>query len=324
MAHRTWFVLALALFVSLVIGVSSALAATPTVTGFTPDSGPSGWFVTLTGTDFAMASNVVFTPTDVTYSPKDAASFVVQNDDQIVATVPFLAAVPLSTWVTVQTPDGSASTLGTFAIDGQLALSEHRGSSGETVTLTGSGFTAVTKVTLGTWPTGTTGPFALANPRSASFHVLSDSKVTVTVPTLPAGTRSCVEVTSPTATSVSPEASPFVVVKPHLLYVALGRRFAVRPRNVVPSVDGAFSIQHVRWHIWRTSRSYGTGTVWIDNGIPTMAHGTIFRHAGSVTGSRVRGGLYTRMTIHWYVHRHTLIRRFSLKKAANGAGWYWA
>jgi len=117
-AHRTWFVLALALFVSLVIGVSSALAATPTVTGFTPDSGPSGWFVTLTGTDFAMASNVVFTPTDVTYSPKDAASFVVQNDDQIVATVPFLAAVPLSTWVTVQTPDGSASTLGTFAIDG--------------------------------------------------------------------------------------------------------------------------------------------------------------------------------------------------------------
>ena len=40
--------------------------------------------------------------------------------------------------LTVATPDGPATTASDFAVDGQVALSEHKGSSGEPITLAGS------------------------------------------------------------------------------------------------------------------------------------------------------------------------------------------
>ena len=134
------------------IGAQSALAAAPTVTGFAPASGPPTWSVTLTGTGFTGATAVTFTPTDTAISPEQAM-FTVTNGTTLVATVPFLGAPPLAATVTVQTSGGSATSTSDFVVDGRAALSEHRGSSGEPITLTGSGFAGTTLVVFGTWPT---------------------------------------------------------------------------------------------------------------------------------------------------------------------------
>ena len=110
------------------LGAQSAAAATPTLTGFAPASGPDAWSVTLTGTGFTGATTVTFTPTDSSYLPQQA-TFTVKSDTSIVATVPFFATVPLEATLTVKAPGGSVTSTGDFGLDGQVALSEHRGSS---------------------------------------------------------------------------------------------------------------------------------------------------------------------------------------------------
>ena len=150
-------------------------AAVPTVTGFAPTSGPPGWSVTLTSAGFTGATAVTFTPTDPAYAPQTAL-FTAQDDTTIVASVPFFATVPLDATVTVATPDGSTIAPSVFLIDGQVAVSEQRGSPGESIVLTGSGYMAATAVTFGMWPTQTDGAFALVNSVNAKFSVLSDTE----------------------------------------------------------------------------------------------------------------------------------------------------
>ena len=71
-----------ALFVGM-LGVTAAQAADPTITSFTPTSGPIGTTVTITGTHFN--SPVV---TDVEFDDRNAGTFTVVNDTRITATVP--------------------------------------------------------------------------------------------------------------------------------------------------------------------------------------------------------------------------------------------
>jgi hypothetical protein len=318
--------LAVALSTMAAVSAQSAAAAVPTVTGFAPASGPPAWSVTLTGTGFTGATTVTFTPTDLAYSPKQA-TFTVPSDTTIVATVPFFAALPLETTLTVKTPDGTATSVGDFAIDGRVGLSEHRGSRGESITLTGSGFTGATRVAFGTWhwPVQGDEPFVLVDPLKARFQVLSDTTIAATVPALRVGGHFWVKVVSPTATSVSAYATPFRVVRPRLLKINYGA-FAVRPATITPSGDGTFNIGDlggpIHWRVWSARRAYGLGTVWIDNGIPNEALGTFFGHPGSVTALRVRGGLFTRMTVRWLDSGHRRSATLKLAKAHAGS-WFW-
>jgi hypothetical protein len=313
------------------VGAQSAAAAVPNMTGFSPASGPSAWSVTLTGTGFTGATSVTFTPTDPGFLP-EAATFTVQNDTTIVATVPFLATKPLAATLTVETPNGLATSVSDFTVDGQVGLSEQRGASGEPIKLTGSGFTGATEVVFGTWPKPAQAdePFAMAHPVKAHFRVLGDTQIAATVPDLRAGRHYWVVVVSPAGKSVSKYPSPVRVVRPSLLTDAFGNTFAIRPATLVPSGDGSFLIgklysthrgRAIHWQFWRSSRAYGVGTVWIDDGIPDEARGSFYAYAGSVSASRVRGGRFTRMAVRWRQNGRT--HRETLKLEDNSSGWFW-
>jgi len=323
---RSLVLVALSLVVLATVGVQSAAAAAPTVTGFAPASGPPDWSIAVTGTGFSSATAVTITPTDVSFAAKQAV-FSIESDTTIVATVPFFAPKPLQATVTVRNPDGSATAASDLTIDGRVGLSEHRGSRGESVTLTGSGFTGATRVVFGTWrqPAQAGSPFALVDPVKASFTVVGDTAITATVPRLRIGQRYWVEVASPSGTSASAHARPFVLVRPRLLKLSFGR-FAVRPPVVTPSGDGSFTIGlfggRIHWVTWNAERAFGTGTVWIDNGIPNEAQGTFIPHPGTVTATRVHGGLYRRMTVRWHVNGHKRVETFKLTLSHPGV-WFW-
>jgi hypothetical protein len=301
------------------LAAQTALADSPTITGFSPASGPPNWLVTITGSGFTTAADVLFTPTNTSYWPTDAL-FAVQDDNTIVATVPFIDTVPLATTIAVENGDGSGSAATEFSEDGQVTLSEARGSSGESVTLTGSNFTAATTVSFGGWPTQTDGEFVLSNPKLAHFRVLSDTKITATVPSLVAGRRCCIEVVSPTATGVSDRSAPFLVIRPRLLRDDY-KAFAVRPAAIIPTTDGSMDIGrqggHIRWRRWGTV-AYGIGTVRVIAG----AWGPLRAHRGSVTAFRLRGGRYTRMSVRWSVNGKTRAWRMKLEHQSSPESWW--
>jgi hypothetical protein len=246
-----------------------------------------------------------------------------------VATVPLFDTVPLAAAFTVTTPDGSVASASDFAIDGQISLSEHKGSSGEPITLTGSGFTGATQVVFGTWQSQVLGDeaFSLAKPKGAHFRVLGDTKIAVTVPLLSAGTKCWVAVVSPTSTSISGRSSPFLVVRPRLLRGTY-EPFAIHPTSVGTEAGRVFGIGNlggqrahaIRWRAWSATRANGTGTAW-------CPYGTSLRGCpGSIRASRVRGGRFTRITISWRIggrtHRQTL-RLDGTDEQSGGSGYWW-
>jgi hypothetical protein len=79
----------------------------PTISGFSPVSGPSGTSVTITGTNFTGASAVSFN--------NQAASFSVVSSTQINATVPNCSS---SGQVRVTTAGGTATSSGSFSVTG--------------------------------------------------------------------------------------------------------------------------------------------------------------------------------------------------------------
>ena len=78
----------------------------PTVTGFTPTSGPVGTPVTITGTQFTGATAVRFNGTAAT-------TFIVDDPTQITATVP--AGATTGT-IAVTTPGGTGTSAGSFTV----------------------------------------------------------------------------------------------------------------------------------------------------------------------------------------------------------------
>jgi hypothetical protein len=77
----------------------------PSISGFSPGSGPVGTSVTVSGSGFSGASGVAFAGT--------AASFVVNGATQITASVP---AGAVSGPISVTTPSGSATSAGSFTV----------------------------------------------------------------------------------------------------------------------------------------------------------------------------------------------------------------
>lgn len=123
----------------------------PGIRSFTPTGGPAGTAVTITGTGFTGATRVAFN--------RLAASFSVDSDTQIMATVPGGASTgPIS----VTTASGTGWTLSTtpFTVDSAgvptiTSFSPASGSAGLTVTLTGTNFTGTTGVSFNGTPATT-------------------------------------------------------------------------------------------------------------------------------------------------------------------------
>jgi hypothetical protein len=77
----------------------------PTITGFTPASGPAGTRVTVTGTNLAGATSLKF--------GGSSAKFTIASDTSIGATVPKGGK---SGPITVTTPGGAATSPGSFTV----------------------------------------------------------------------------------------------------------------------------------------------------------------------------------------------------------------
>jgi hypothetical protein len=137
----------------------------PTVTSFNPLVGYPGTAVTINGSAFATATDVTFNGVSV-----GAGNFTINSDAQITATVPAGASTGL---ITVVNPDGSGSSSKVFTVPTGpepiiTGFFPKSGPVGTNVTLIGINFTGTT--------------FVGFNGVSASFTVVSDTKITTTVP----------------------------------------------------------------------------------------------------------------------------------------------
>jgi len=163
----------------------------PTVTGFTPASGPVGIAVTLTGSGLTGATKVAFHGTDAT-------TFTVVSGTQITVTVP---AGATSGSVAVTTSGGTAASVTSFTVTvlppapTVTGFTPASGPVATAVTLTGSGLTGATKV-------------AFHGTSAASFNAVSPTQIMATVPAV--ATSGAITVTTPGGTGTS--ATSFTVV----------------------------------------------------------------------------------------------------------------
>lgn len=164
-------------------GCSSSTQAAPTVSGFSPASGPVGTSVTVSGTGFTNASAVKFNGT--------SASYTVNSDTQVTATVP---AGATSGPISVTNAGGTGTSTGSFTVTTTAAtpkitsISPTSGPLGTLVTITGTGLAGATSVRFGS---------------GASAAPVSTGDTTVTV-RVPSGAKNgALSVTTPNGTAVS-------------------------------------------------------------------------------------------------------------------------
>jgi hypothetical protein len=142
---------------------SFTVIPTPTISSFTPTSGPAGTSVDIQGTNFTAATSVAFNGTA-------DHGFVVNSPTDITAHAPSGATTgPIS----VTTPGGTATSSSSFTVIAPpkiTGFSPTSGHVGQQVTISGTNFTGATSVKLGA--------------ASAKFTVNSATKITATVPTL--------------------------------------------------------------------------------------------------------------------------------------------
>jgi uncharacterized repeat protein (TIGR03803 family) len=170
--------------------VSSAgsFSVTPTISSFTPSSGPVGTSVVLAGNNFTGASSIRF-------NGIDASSFMVNSDTQITATVP--AGATTGT-IAVITPSGIGVSTGNFTVIPAPTINSFTPTSGPVgtaVLITGSNLTGATRVSFN-------------GVNAVSYTVNSDTQITVTVPT--GATTGTLTVITPGGTATS--ASSFTVL----------------------------------------------------------------------------------------------------------------
>ncbi len=161
----------------------------PTVMNVNPQIGP-----TTGGTTVTISGNVFTGATAVTFGTVEATSFTVNSDTSITATAP--AATAGTVDVTVTTPAGRSPTVAADHYLYQAAptvvkVSPKSGpvAGGRVVTITGTEFTAASKVTFG-------------GVNAVEFKVNSPTSITATAPAATAGTVN-VNVTNIAGTSAS-------------------------------------------------------------------------------------------------------------------------
>jgi hypothetical protein len=154
--------------------------AAPTVESLSPASGPAGTSVQIGGHDFTGATAVKFNGV--------SASFTVTSESQITAQVPSSAT---SGTITVTTPNGTASSSGSFTVTGTIpeiaGFTPGSGAAGASVGISGLHFTGATSVKFNGVP--------------ATFVVNSDSSIGAVVPT--GATSGTITVTTPSGTATS-------------------------------------------------------------------------------------------------------------------------
>ncbi|WP_242926236.1 IPT/TIG domain-containing protein, partial [Pontibacter vulgaris] len=136
----------------------------PTITSFTPASGPVGTVVTVTGSNFTGA-------TQVYVGNGMATAFTVVSDTELKVTVPALASTGR---IVVRTSNGQVTSSGTYSVTGAPVITSFTPASGPVgtvVTVTGRHFTGATQVYVG-------------NGMATAFTVVSDTELKVTVPAL--------------------------------------------------------------------------------------------------------------------------------------------
>jgi hypothetical protein len=154
----------------------------PTVSSFTPTSGPVGTSDSIAGSGFTGASSV-------TFAGVAATSFTLTSDTGISAVVPTGATTgPIAVTTTYGTGTSASNFTVTTAPPKITSFSPTSGHAGEQVTITGSDFTGATSVKLGATP--------------AKFTVNSATKITATVPTIASGSYKW-SVTTPAGTATS-------------------------------------------------------------------------------------------------------------------------
>ncbi len=152
--------------------------AAPSVTSFTPDHGTNGTSVTIAGSGLTGATAVSFGGTP-------AASYSVDSDTQITATV---GAGSPTGQISVTGPGGTDVANGLFYTPPTVGgFSPAPAAERATVTVTGTSFTGATQVKLG----GVSVPFS----------VISNTRLTFTVPVGSAG--GAIQVTAPAGSGTS-------------------------------------------------------------------------------------------------------------------------
>lgn len=157
----------------------------PTVTGFSPTVGYPGTAVTIGGSGFTSATDVMFNGVSV-----GAGNFTINSDAQITTAVPDGASTG---FISVVNPGGSGSSSNPFTVPTGpepiiTGFFPKSGPVGTMVTLVGINFTGATSVQF--------------NGLSASFTVISDTKITTTVPA--GATKGRIKVTTPAGKAFTP------------------------------------------------------------------------------------------------------------------------
>jgi IPT/TIG domain len=187
----------------------------PTITSFTPTSGPVGTSVVITGTNFT-------TVTSVTFNNVAATTFTTNSATQITATVPTTATTgPIR--VTAAGGTGSSLTNFTIAAPTITSFTPTFGPVGTSVVITGTNFTGATAVTFN-------------NVAATTFTVNSVTQITATVPTT--ATTGLIKVTTPGGSANSP--TNFTVSKVHSRSVTLSLKRHLIAQGTV-SVADAFT-----------------------------------------------------------------------------------
>ncbi len=159
--------------------LSGSSVQAPTITSFTPSSGPIGTTVTITGTNFTPTSAVAFNNTP-------AAATVLNSTTISTVVAPGTTTGPIS----VTTLGGTAVSAANFTIIQAPVITSFTptiGGTGTVVTITGVNFTGTTTVTFG-------------GNAAQAFTVVDDSTITATVGSGASGT---ISVTNPGGTAVS-------------------------------------------------------------------------------------------------------------------------
>ena len=190
----------------LLTALSAVAASAPTITSFTPASGPVGTSITINGTSFAGATSVKIDGT--------AATFTVNSATKITATV---AAGTATGAITVATPGGAATSATSFTVTAAPAptitsFTPASGPVGTSVTINGTGFAGTSGVTIG----GTAATFTVYGTTKVVAKVATGTAsgaITVTTPGGTVTSASAFTVTgagakSPTITSFSPTSGP--------------------------------------------------------------------------------------------------------------------
>jgi hypothetical protein len=192
-----------------------AASSCPTITSFTPTTGPVGTSVVITGTNFTGA-------TAVRFNGVTATTFAVNSATQITATVPTTATTgPIR--VTTASGTGSSLTNFTIAAPTITSFTPTFGPVGASVVITGTNLTGATAVTFN-------------NVAATTFTVNSATQITATVPTT--ATTGKIKVTTPGGSVTS--TADFTVSKVHSRSVTLSLKKHLIAQGKV-SVADAFA-----------------------------------------------------------------------------------